>query len=347
MDFFIPLRNRVKSIVAFTIVDEDDFIILNKYKWSKNDNGYVKGNINGQPWNLHRFIMINILNNNIDFKMKIDHIDGNKLNNSRENLRIVSDSENARNKIKQANTSSKYIGVSFDKSKNEWRTSISINNKKINARYDNEDHAGYQYNLWCKEYNLTTANLNNISDELLIDFKPHIKKEKVDNLPKNIQVHKKNRFLVRIKGKDICVCNTLEEAIIIKEKSLIEIEKEQPIKRNNNECIIELFNKKKEKVNETIVDENIYYKLMEYTWGISDRYIRNSKLGTLHRYIMNYTGDDLIDHINNNKMDNRKENLRIVTQQQNSQNRSLIKNKSSKYIGVCYHIVQKKMVCLY
>ncbi len=185
MEYFIPLRNRAKSIVAFTIVSEDDFIILNKYKWSKDRDGYVVGNNNNKNWKLHRFIMINILNNNIDSKTKIDHIDNNKLNNTRENLRIVSDSENTRNRTKKANTSSKFVGVSYDKSKNVWRSIIKINDKLLNAIYDNEDHAAHQYNLWCKEYNLHTANLNNISDELLIGFKLHIKKEKLGDLPKN------------------------------------------------------------------------------------------------------------------------------------------------------------------
>ena len=69
MGFFIPLRNKDKSIIAFSVVDEDDFIILNKYKWYKNiADGYVNSTINGKTWKLHRFIMINILNNDLDSK---------------------------------------------------------------------------------------------------------------------------------------------------------------------------------------------------------------------------------------------------------------------------------------
>lgn len=39
----------------------------------------------------------------------------------------------------------------------------------------------------------------------------------------------------------------------------------------------------------------------------------NDKVKLLHRYLLNYDRKDVIDHINNNPLDNRKCNLRIVT----------------------------------
>jgi hypothetical protein len=41
----IPLRNRKKEIVGYTKVSEEDFPLLNKYKWSKSGN-YIQGDIN-------------------------------------------------------------------------------------------------------------------------------------------------------------------------------------------------------------------------------------------------------------------------------------------------------------
>lgn len=46
----------------------------------------------------------------------------------------------------------------------------------------------------------------------------------------------------------------------------------------------------------------------------------NLKKINLHRYIMNASKGEIVDHINGNKLDNRKENLRFVTKKQNQQN---------------------------
>jgi hypothetical protein len=345
MSFRIPLKNKKKEIIDYTYVSKEDFKLLNKkYNWHK-DGNYVCGIINTKKWSLHRFIMIEILKNNINSKIKVDHIDNNPLNNKRDNLRIVSDSENARNKIKSKNKSSKYIGVSYIKKENSWLSCITINNKKINANYTNEFHAAHQYNLWCIEFNLTTANLNIIPDKYLNNFILYKKKDKKDKLPTNITLYKNSRYRVQIKKIHYGVYNTLLEALITRNFKLKEIENKKkdkilniPIKRNkDNQAIIEIFNKSKEKICETIVDDNIYYDLMFFSWCKSGNYFINSNNIKLHRYIMNYNENNFIDHINNNPLDNRKDNLRIVTPTQNNMNKSKHKNSSSKYIGVSFH----------
>lgn len=61
----------------------------------------------------------------------------------------------------------------------------------------------------------------------------------------------------------------------------------------------------------------------------------------LHRYLMN-PGELQVDHINRNKLDNRRENLRIVTNQRNHFNRPINKNNSSGCTGVYFHGQAKK-----
>ncbi len=72
-------------------------------------------------------------------------------------------------------------------------------------------------------------------------------------------------------------------------------------------------------------------------------YVFQNTLRTfMHRKIINVPKDLQTDHINNNGLDNRKINLRLCTNSQNSQNRRHYTNKSSKYKGVSWHKFKKK-----
>lgn len=125
---------------------------------------------------------------NIPESYVVDHIDNNPLNNQHLNLRIVSPSENSRNKKKKENCTSKYIGVS--KKENQYISFITINYKKISALYEKEIHAAHQYNLWIEEYNLTTAIKNII--ETPTDFVKHVSKHALKKLPKGIVYNDNN-----------------------------------------------------------------------------------------------------------------------------------------------------------
>jgi hypothetical protein len=82
---------------------------LNKLKWHKNIHGYAKGNT--KPGLIHRYIYQEIMKIELTTKNIIDHINSDRLDNRRENLRIVNSVENARNRSKQKNGTSKYYGA--------------------------------------------------------------------------------------------------------------------------------------------------------------------------------------------------------------------------------------------
>ena len=184
----IPLRNNKGEVIDYTIVSSEHYEHLNQFKWNKTKDGYVQGTVYKNPWRLHRYIKLEILKKTIPKGYVVDHIDNNPLNNHYKNLRIITLSENARNKKKKDNCSSIYNGVS--KQGNIFFVSISIKNKQLNARYDNEIYAAYQYNLWIDEYKLEGATKNVI--EIPTDFVKYESRNLLKKLPKGI-IYNKNK----------------------------------------------------------------------------------------------------------------------------------------------------------
>lgn len=97
----------------------------------------------------------------------------------------------------------------------------------------------------------------------------------------------------------------------------------------------------------TIVDLDDFYKLDEtstysirpngYVARITSRKLGKRTTSYIHREIMEYPENMQIDHINGDKLDNRKCNLRIVTNAQNAQNRTKnYSNAKSEHRGVIW-----------
>lgn len=89
----------------------------------------------------------------------------------------------------------------------------------------------------------------------------------------------------------------------------------------------------------TKIDPDVFYdsivlkrKLQNGCGGYARFCADGSKMIMFHRYILKPEGDLVCDHINGDKLDNRKKNLRYVTRRQNLLNRKLKNNTG--YIGV-------------
>lgn len=55
----------------------------------------------------------------------------------------------------------------------------------------------------------------------------------------------------------------------------------------------------------------------------------------------NYNKRIVVDHINGNTFDNRKDNLRVRTQSENNMNKTIQSNNTTNFIGVSWHVKQK------
>lgn len=103
---------------------------------------------------IHRLVALYFCENENNYDM-VDHIDKVRTNNCYDNLRWVTRSQNNRNKNKKQNTSSKYRGVDFDKSRQKWRAQFSLNGKnKFLGRFDTEEEAYEAFKNKIIEHNL-------------------------------------------------------------------------------------------------------------------------------------------------------------------------------------------------
>lgn len=92
-----------------------------------------------------------------------------------------------------------------------------------------------------------------------------------------------------------------------------------------------------------LVDNEDYDTTSRYKWHITAKgyvvtrpYDNGKKLTILwmHRMINNTPKGFVTDHVNHNKLDNRRSNLRTATDAQNMQNRSINANNKTGYKGV-------------
>jgi hypothetical protein len=112
------------------IVDDSDFETLNEFKWTaanvQGRHWYASHTFDGKYKYMHAFIM------KTPTGMVTDHINGDGLDNRRENLRICDQSINNFNRIglNKRNTSG-FHGVTLEKGGKKWKVSIQINKKYI------------------------------------------------------------------------------------------------------------------------------------------------------------------------------------------------------------------------
>lgn len=107
------------------IIDDEDYEEVIKHSWSLGcGTGYAKCGINGRTVHLHRFV----LGLSFGDKVVVDHKNGNKLDNRKENLRICSRKQNSQNRIKVL-AKSGFKGVR--KHGNRWQSVIKVDNKTV------------------------------------------------------------------------------------------------------------------------------------------------------------------------------------------------------------------------
>lgn len=138
---FIELQFKDGSISAITKIDKEDLNRVLERRWSLEfSKGYVSSRLNGQTVKLHNFILN---------KKPLDHINQNKLDNRKSNLRETTFSQNSHNRPLFRNNTSGFKGV-MKIVGNKWKASIRIRGKLYGKICTTKKQAIIQRKEWEK-----------------------------------------------------------------------------------------------------------------------------------------------------------------------------------------------------
>ncbi len=141
----------------FAKVDDKNFQDLNTHKWFANCNGYAARMVDRRISFMHREVLLT------PEGLYTDHINGDRLDNRRCNLRICSNRQNFLNRKLEIRNKSGYKGVCWNKQNNKWQAKIEINDKKIYLGFFlNKLEAARAYNVGAKKYFGDFARLNDL-----------------------------------------------------------------------------------------------------------------------------------------------------------------------------------------
>lgn len=138
-------------------VDSEDAAFAAQWNWKAHEHGYAvwrKNKIlrdNGTThFRMHRLILGRMLGRELNKGEMVDHINHDRLDNRRSNLRVCTTLQNSHNFKKYKGSTSKYKGLCWDKTRNKWKVEIRFDQiKYMVGRFDDEDEAAWHRDQWC------------------------------------------------------------------------------------------------------------------------------------------------------------------------------------------------------
>lgn len=164
----------------YALIDDRDLDLVSRYKWYFSGgklpyaHAYVKTSIQrdrdckgrflaGEKAP-RRYVSMHRLILGAKLGQSVDHVNGDGLDNRRENLRLCTQAQNMRNTRLRSNNTSGYKGVSWDKHRNYWTARIKVNGHYLYlGRFTNKEEAAKIYNEYAMKYFKDFARINSLN----------------------------------------------------------------------------------------------------------------------------------------------------------------------------------------
>jgi len=346
----IKLNGKLGGIALYDMSDHE---LISQYKWHQTVQGYVRNN---------KSIKMHILLLQPETGAVIDHINHNKLDNRRENLRIVTVANNAKNKAKRKNVTSKYYGVSYAKADKKFIASFKNEGKDIYiGSFNNEIDAADAFDMYIVHKNIEYKTLNfpdKKTEYLAREYISTIKPKTSEYV--GVCKFQNEKYISRIviDGKQIHLSTSIDPLICARAWDKYIVDNNIPKKKLNfpdehpNFNPINSIKTSCENIDDdtvkllikngmnALIDKKYYDLIKCYRWYVdTNGYVRTSykgKIIILHKHLTNTDENQTVDHIDGNKQNNKMDNLRILTVKGNCQNKSKQKNATSQYMGVSW-----------
>lgn len=157
-----------------------------------------------------------------------------------------------------------------------------------------------------------------------------------------------NTFHINYEGVSMIVCGK-HYSQYLRFHKFLDDSKRSMFDANEFEIIDEgvwiyCFNRKNEPSGKFLIDRCDLDEVIKKKWRFwKGQYCTgNFQPIQIHQFLLHPNNDQVVDHINGNRADNRRCNLRVTTQAKNTINRALSTNNTSGIAGVCWDKARKR-----
>lgn len=174
-------------------ISPEDKQNIQGYKWRLHSAGYAVAYSDNRCILMHRLILDNPDKN-------IDHINRDKLDNRRCNLRLANQSQNNANSKGRIGRKSEYRGVTWSITRGKWMPRISLHRRCIHlGMYDTEEEAAHVYDSAALYYfkDFASPNFPNTDPMSIEEIKRQYRQKRLTSIYKGV-TRKKTRWEVNI-----------------------------------------------------------------------------------------------------------------------------------------------------